>query len=750
MINNQTANSPKENSRECAETGDLANEGKMAEVSRLSAYNNEGKSKHPKGSRQRNPGRRYFGNEYRGDGAGRGSGEYGRNAMSGSRKGYEERRWETIGLRQTPSDRQDGRVFGRRPGHFDNGWNQEEERMDYFPSRRSRRREKHSESNEWNVEYRERMRRVAHEENEELVPKRSGRSGSFTTNWVEDQKSTNCASDGLSSLERSMNRSESWNKEGYECSIHLPGSTEGRSSIRATESLLIGDLVDVTILDTPTDEILPILLFFEGNTEISAISSVKGFGLDGDLPNTQNMEVVLDESQINRVVKAASSNRGANGSEVGKAADLKGKKRKDICSMQPEDYVDRDHEGSMLFNRTTEASRGKEEVLRTRKSGKEGGEVRKARKKDKKREVMVDHEDLKPSDTIVKRKEELDRIEESRKVIDVKMGGSTEASLGAKSSHRLEKEEIPEELNDERYKYFLKRALPTIYRDPSLAVKYIIEQRSMLLERARINKAEIPEVTDMPVEAPKKIVYEISKITNPEWSEEEEREFKSAVIKCGNDFRRLREYIPNIETGKCILKYYLMKNKTFSYIKHRPGRVSDSEIKLIVENEWSSHEVSVFMQHFKVFGKNWFKYQTLISKTEKELRIFFRYYTKFIASSRKKMFVKDPLNSSGKGPISREEVLGKWTIDERQIFAIYFPYYSKNWMSMATYFPSKTSTELRQYYNKYYKTLSYNEQRLEASLYNFGGYFSTPPASHMGKAREEVVFCATAGVLFKN
>lgn len=308
----------------------------------------------------------------------------------------------------------------------------------------------------------------------------------------------------------------------------------------------------------------------------------------------------------------------------------------------------------------------------------------------------------------------------------------------------LEMRDVPEDLGDKRYRYFLRRTLPTVFKSPELSIKYIIDQRSMLLERAKNNRAEIPELCSVPVRAPKNVLAEIPKLRERKWSEEEENRFKTCIPKFGNDFKRLMEHMPNVDMGACILGYYLMKNKTFSYIKRRPGRMSDSEIKLIVENEWSSYETNVFAQHFRMFGKNWAEYQNIINKTEKDLKIFFRYYTKFIASSKKKT-----ASRPRKASMSKSEMLKKWTIDERQIFAIYFPYYNRNWISMATYFPSKTSGDLRQYYNKYYKALSYNEQRLEASLYDFGGRFSTPPVLHVGNPRDETVFCSAAGVLFK-
>lgn len=301
-------------------------------------------------------------------------------------------------------------------------------------------------------------------------------------------------------------------------------------------------------------------------------------------------------------------------------------------------------------------------------------------------------------------------------------------------------------LEDYRYRYFLQRIFPTIQRDETGVQEYIMEQRAMLLRRARENQAEVPEVGISRGKAPMDVISSIPEISGTELSEEDDRAVEELILKYGNDFKRIMGFVPHLSAGKCVLKYYLMKNKTHAYIKQKPGRISDSEIKLIVEGEWSEYERDMFIQHFKVFGRSWGKYRSVINKSERDLKIFFRYYTKFVLPLRKGSSVA----AVGKRySVGKEEVLRKWTIDERQVFAIYFPYYNRNWVSMAAYFPSKTPSDLRQYYNRYYKNLSYNEQRLEASLYNFGRELRTPPASHIGSSREEVVFCKTAGVLFK-
>ncbi|KMV66763.1 hypothetical protein M970_010930 [Encephalitozoon cuniculi EcunIII-L] len=325
--------------------------------------------------------------------------------------------------------------------------------------------------------------------------------------------------------------------------------------------------------------------------------------------------------------------------------------------------------------------------------------------------------------------------------------GSGGRIYGKDSETDCGKDVMPEILEDCRYRHFLKRVFPSMERDDERVLKYIVDQRLMLEHRARRNRAEIPELGSMLAQAPMAIISSIPKISGAGLSEEEDRIASDLILKYRNNFKKIKELAPQLDIKKCILKYYLMKDKTYGYIKHKSGRISDSEVKLVVESQWSEYEMNVFAQHFRMFGRSWAKYQSLINKSEKDLKMFFRYYTKFVLPpGGSSTTASAPVRRVS---ISKEDVLRKWTIDERQVFAIYFPYYNKNWVSMAAYFPSKTSSDLRQYYNRYYKGLSYNEQRLEASLYDFGRQLTTPPARHIGSPREEVVFCTTAGVLFK-
>jgi len=308
--------------------------------------------------------------------------------------------------------------------------------------------------------------------------------------------------------------------------------------------------------------------------------------------------------------------------------------------------------------------------------------------------------------------------------------------------------------NDSRYRYFLHRVFPMHQKDDEQAMKYAVDQRTMLMKRAKVNAAEIPEVRKAERMNGKKdrhmgmkVIDRIPAICRVAWRDGEEKAVEKAVLRYRSDFKKIHENVPGIDIGRCVLKYYLMKNKTHAYMKHKPGRMSDHEIKLVVEDEWTEYEREVFAEHIKVYGRNWGRYQEVINKSEKDLKMFFRYYMKFVMADKKEEMDKAVVKA--KKPAEKNGMMKRWSIDERQLFAIYFPYYSRNWILMATYFPQKTPGDLKQYYSRYFKGLSYNEQRLEASLYDFGRQMTTPPAMLCRRRATEEEFCDSAGILFR-
>ncbi|EOB15410.1 hypothetical protein NBO_4g0038 [Nosema bombycis CQ1] len=156
-----------------------------------------------------------------------------------------------------------------------------------------------------------------------------------------------------------------------------------------------------------------------------------------------------------------------------------------------------------------------------------------------------------------------------------------------------------------------------------------------------------------------------------------------------------------------------------------------------------SSEIEIFKEKYSLFGNNLVKYQSWINKTEKELKIFLRYFLK----QQKTQKIEIPHRPS----LTREDILSCWSIDERQIFAIYFPYFNKNWITMATYFPKKTSSDLKMYYGKYFKGLSYNEQKFEASISNLKikNDDRTDPVILIGDDSLKDEYLECVGIIFK-
>ncbi|KAF7684064.1 hypothetical protein TCON_0745 [Astathelohania contejeani] len=229
---------------------------------------------------------------------------------------------------------------------------------------------------------------------------------------------------------------------------------------------------------------------------------------------------------------------------------------------------------------------------------------------------------------------------------------------------------------------------------------------------------------------------------------------------------------------ECISFYYKNKRKVLPRKKKkRVGRISDREIKEIVESTWNDTEMETFEQHFKEKGCDWSLYiEVLPNKTEKELNTFYKYYKKnrmrktesSCASprlrrgrpkTRKKNTQMIKKTSIGVSPQKLDsanneikmkiEILKNWTIDERQVFAIYFPYLNRNWSAMEQYIPTKKAQDFRLYHRYYFRHLSILEQQFETTLQNIKKEKLSCPGSP--KHRKEVEeYCDGSGILFSN
>lgn len=96
---------------------------------------------------------------------------------------------------------------------------------------------------------------------------------------------------------------------------------------------------------------------------------------------------------------------------------------------------------------------------------------------------------------------------------------------------------------------------------------------------------------------------------------------------------------------------------------------------------------------------------------------------------------------------STKNLLKRWTTDERQMFAIFFPYVNKNWSKLKTYIPNKTVPEFREFYKDYYRLLSKNEKILESNLQTIEREGLSLPGSP--RKADDCWYLDSAGLLFK-
>ncbi|KAF7697472.1 hypothetical protein CDIK_1698 [Cucumispora dikerogammari] len=63
-------------------------------------------------------------------------------------------------------------------------------------------------------------------------------------------------------------------------------------------------------------------------------------------------------------------------------------------------------------------------------------------------------------------------------------------------------------------------------------------------------------------------------------------------------------------------------------------------------------------------------------------------------------------------------LIQQWSIDERRIFALYFPHFRRNWEKMNEFIPLKQNFEIEEYYHVYFKKLKPVEREFEQTLVN--------------------------------
>lgn len=335
-------------------------------------------------------------------------------------------------------------------------------------------------------------------------------------------------------------------------------------------------------------------------------------------------------------------------------------------------------------------------------------------------------------------------------VSTVKCANSEHSSIEKIDVEVVKKDIIENEFYKKWYKYFFPRK-----RASSHALSlYTFQERKLAERRARENEA-VQDTTD-PVLFISKRVTEI-KFDELDWSESEQEAFKTAFETFGKNFTVISK-ITNRDIKECITFYYRTKRK--SEYRKKVGRYSDEQLKLVVESEWSPFEIKMYSQCLKLYKGNLLKFASLFPN--KDLKMFRRYYKKFHedtkecesidvqktdespgrcfkngggakAISRKKKedkrdkateknmseeYYREGLCVNWRGRKEASEniadLLREWTMDERQLFAIYYPHFNKNWVKFAEYIKTKRISDFSRYFRFYFKKLTRNERNFEA------------------------------------
>ncbi|EQB60866.1 hypothetical protein NAPIS_ORF01565 [Vairimorpha apis BRL 01] len=211
---------------------------------------------------------------------------------------------------------------------------------------------------------------------------------------------------------------------------------------------------------------------------------------------------------------------------------------------------------------------------------------------------------------------------------------------------------------------------------------------------------------------------------------DELKEFKKLVLKFKNNLDCIHSNMKNRSMQDIVYNYYLNKNKTHNYIKKKNRRISDKEMNLIIDKEWTQEEKDIFHLKYPIFGKNVSKYQKFILKSIKDLRIYLLCYLKKIKKPEAKKFNKKD-----------------WSKDEQQLFAVFYSYYNKKWGNMVEHFPNKNKEDLKMYFNKYFKLLSVEEQRFETSLREYKLESRTDPVLHVKNKDRDYEYLELVGLL---
>ncbi|KRH93325.1 Nuclear receptor coregulator SMRT/SMRTER [Pseudoloma neurophilia] len=361
------------------------------------------------------------------------------------------------------------------------------------------------------------------------------------------------------------------------------------------------------------------------------------------------------------------------------------------------------------------------------------------------------------------------------------------------------------------------------------------------MERYLINRAE--ECSE------KTVSIEYRKVKNTEivyipWSESDHDKFVSYFLSFHKKFHIIASLMKK-DIKQVILHYYNTK-KTEKYHKKKNGRISDTNLNILINFEWTKSEKQKFLNLYKFYGKYWANYLNHFNnKNINDFKCIYRYLgrrnllsddlhgdnleeiidqtgnvnnlldtsekatdlevidqqnethiindgesltntsnmtgrkkiekkqttkrseinkkrkisQKTSKKTKKLPTVKKVTPSKRNSPmidnkenianIDGQSIVNEWTTDERQLFAIFFPHIGKKWSELANYIITKKSVDCKNYYKFYFKNLSMEEQKFEASLRNISERKTWTIPNTPKKSYNYDEYFEGVGILFK-
>lgn len=270
--------------------------------------------------------------------------------------------------------------------------------------------------------------------------------------------------------------------------------------------------------------------------------------------------------------------------------------------------------------------------------------------------------------------------------------------------------------------------------------KYVIHHLNASISASIKNKADFLNLEDF-IDIKYTRVDGIQIPTENHWSEADNSTFRD-LLKDGNKRFDNIAKILNRKTNEVVLHYYRTKKNVVPAVKRRAGRISDEDMRRIIKNEWDEKSISLFIRFYENNGKNWDIYKSKFpSKTERDFKLLYRFVSKY--NNVKPHLKKERVMQNERN--MKDKYLKEFTISQRQIFALYYPFVGRNWSEMAQVV-NKSVCDIRGYYRHYFKKLSPEEKRFESNLQDIQMRTYSCPASP--KRNEIIEHKESCGILF--